>query len=392
MSQQLINRSPDLKKLQDDGYEIAIKAGHLAIPNVPYVNSKGQVRLGTLVSQLDLAGDVTAKPGTHVTMFAGGHPCDAHGRELEKIKNTSSRQEIYDDLVVDHVFSAKPAGGYADYHEKMTTYIAIISSPAKSIDPNVTATTRRVVESSDENSVFNYLDTASSRAGISYVSQKLELNNVTILGLGGSGAYVLDLVAKTPVRNIHTFDGDVFLQHNAFRGPGAPTIDKLRQVPMKVDYWADQYAPMRKGIITYPYNIDESNVDELREMDFVFLCIDGGKAKRPIIEKLEEFGIPFIDVGMGVELVDNQLHGIVRVTTSTPDKREHVRDKKRIGLTGNGEDDVYSRNIQIADLNALNAAFAVVRWKKLMGFYRDLEEEHFSAYTLDGNHITNEDQ
>lgn len=95
---------------------------------------------------------------------------------------------------------------------------------------------------------------------------------------------------------------------------------------------------------------------------------------------------------MGVELIDEQLQGIVRVTTSTVGKRDHVRDKKRIGFSGGDEDRVYSRNIQIADLNALNAALAVIKWKKLFGFYRDLEQEHFTAYTLDGNAIVNEDQ
>ena len=68
-----------------------------------------------------------------------------------------------------------------------------------------------------------------------------------------------------------------------------------------------------------------------------------------------------------------------------------MRDQKRIGLSGGGADGVYSRNIQIAELNALNAALAVIKWKKLLGFYRDLENEHFSAYTLDGNVIVNED-
>ena len=114
--------------------------------------------------------------------------------------------------------------------------------------------------------------------------------------------------------------------------------------------------------------------------------------KRPIIEKLEELGIPFVDVGMGIELVDDQLQGIVRVTTSTAKKREHVRNKKRIGLSGGDADDVYSQNIQIAELNALNAALAVIKWKKLFGFYLDLENEHFSTYTLDGNLIINEDR
>ena len=53
------------------------------------------------------------------------------------------------------------------------------------------------------------------------VTRKLSLKNVAIVGLGGTGSYVLDLVAKTPVRQIHLDDGDMFLQHNAFGSPSA---------------------------------------------------------------------------------------------------------------------------------------------------------------------------
>jgi hypothetical protein len=35
------------------------------------------------------------------------------------------------------------------------------------------------------------------------------------------------------------------------------------------------------------------------------------------------------------------------------------------------EDDPYTENIQIAELNALNATLAVLWWKKLMGVYHD---------------------
>ena len=54
-------------------------------------------------------------------------------------------------------------------------------------------------------------------------------------------------------------------------------------------------------------------------------------------------------------------------------------------------DDVYSRNVQVADLNALNATLAVIRWKKLCGFYADFDQERHSVYTIDGNHLLNED-
>ena len=392
MSPSPINRSSDLKALADDGYDVDIVSGHLVVRDVPYVNADRQVKRGILVSTLDLAGDVTTTPSTHVALFAGEHPCDQNGRELAKIKHKSKRQPISDRLVVDHSFSSKPADGYRDYHHKMTTYIAIISGPAETIDPSVTARPHRVMESDNANTVFKYVDTASSRAGITAVSDKLKLNRIAIVGLGGTGSYVLDLVAKTPVREIHIFDGDDFLQHNAFRSPGAPSLEELKAIPRKVHHHAGRYSLMRRGIVEHDIDLDASNVDALEGMDFVFICVDHGEAKVPIIEKLEELATPFIDVGMGIELVDDQFQGIVRVTASTSSKRDHVRDKKRISLSVGDADGVYSRNIQIADLNALNATLAVIKWKKLLGFYRDLENEHFSAYTLDGNSIVNEDR
>ena len=127
-------------------------------------------------------------------------------------------------------------------------------------------------------------------------------------------------------------------------------------------------------------------------MDFVFLCLDRGAAKKVIVEKLEELNLPFIDMGLGVHEVDGSLVGILRVTTSTPNQRDHVRTKNRIPLIDVPGNDDYSQNIQVADLNALNAALAVIKWKKLFGFYLDLEKEHHSTYTIDGNTVINEDQ
>ena len=50
---------------------------------------------------------------------------------------------------------------------------------------------------------------------------------------------------------------------------------------------------------------------------------------------------------------------------------------------------MYASNIQVADLNAFNALMAVIKWKKLRGFYRDLEQELHSTYTTDGNLLLN---
>ena len=75
-----------------------------------------------------------------------------------------------------------------------------------------------------------------------------------------------------------------------------------------VDYFVDLYSRMRKGLYAHPYLIDATNVHELHEMTFVFVAIDDAPAKEPIINAVVEFGIPFVDVGMGVEQVDEWLH------------------------------------------------------------------------------------
>jgi hypothetical protein len=392
MSQQLINRSPDLKRLRDEGYDLEIRSAHLLIKSVPHVNSRQEIKLGTLVSDLCLAGDTTTIPRDHVALFAGDYPCNKDGSAIKQIMNQTLNQQIDKDLVVNFSFSSKPPDGYKDYYDKMTTYIAIISNPARSIDPDVTARIFPVVESAQSESVFNYWDTASSRAGIGAATRKLEIGKLGIVGMGGTGSYLLDLIAKTPVKEIHLFDGDKFLNHNAFRSPGAPSVDELRSNPQKVNYFKEQYSKMHRHIIAHDFYVDASNVDQLREMSFVFLSLDRGGNKRLIIERLEEWGIPFIDVGLGVDLVDEAIGGILRVTTSTANKREHVWTKQRVPFSNEDAGNDYSRNIQIADLNALNATLAVIKWKKLAGFYRDLEQEHYSVYTIDGSMLTNEDQ
>lgn len=393
MSYQLINHSSDLKRLRDEGYNLEIRSGYLLIKDVPYVNSRIEVKRGTLVSTLTLAGNMTTKPDDHVVCFAGDYPCHEDGKEIEQIRNQSVSQLLAEGVPVDHRFSAKPqpAGNYENYYTKMTTYVSILSGPASIIIPGIKANTFPIIETGkeDKECVFNYIDTASSRAEISLITEKLGLRKVAIVGLGGTGSYVLDLIAKAPIREIHLFDGDVFLQHNAFRSPGAPSIDDLKMKPFKATYFKNLYSKMHRGIFDHSVPISLENIDQLGEMDFVFLCIDTGHAKKLIINKLEEFRISFVDVGMGIYQTDCALAGIVRTTTSTPQKRDHLQT--RVSFSDDEAPNEYASNIQIADLNSLNAALAVIKWKKIFGFYNDLECEHNSTYTIDGNTISNGD-
>jgi hypothetical protein len=234
------------------------------------------------------------------------------------------------------------------------------------------------------------VDTASSRAGINSVSEKLRPRKVAIIGLGGTGSYILDLISKSPLREIRIFDDDVFYSHNAFRAPGAAAYDDFSGCPTKVAYYAARYSKLHKHIIPYEVRIDASNMHLLEGIDFVFICVDDGAARRAIIENLHARDIQFIDVGMDVMMVvdENSLIGVVRVTTSSAKKRDHVLDGKRVPLAPRAPDDEYRQNIQIADLNALNAVLAVIKFKKLYGVYQDCEGEHHGTYTLNANLLT----
>jgi tRNA A37 threonylcarbamoyladenosine dehydratase len=354
---------------------------------IPYVNASKEVRNGTLVSTLTLAGDVTAAPDTHVMHFAGDQPCNRDGTEISSIKHSTGRATM-GGVTIERSFSNKPPNGYKDYYEKVRRYADIISAPAKALDPAASVTP--LAARAPDDSVFEYLDNATSRVGIGEASKKLELAAVAVVGLGGTGSYVLDFVAKTPVKQIHLFDGDVYLQHNAFRAPGAASIEDLRAKPKKVDYFYQTYSKMHRGIVRHPYDVDASNVTELRDMAFVFLCMDPGPAKRAIVEFLEREDKPFVDVGMGLSLVDGAITGLVRTTASTQLRRDHLRVKARVSFAEE-EDGEYATNIQLADLNALNAVLAVIKWKKTLGFYHDLEKEHFTVYSLATNALLNED-
>lgn len=378
--------------MRDEGYDIEIRSGRfLLLKSVPYVNAECQIRRGVLVTPLTLAGDATTAPADHVVMFIGEHPCREDGTPIPSIRHSSSRETLDRGLVVDHRFSNKAATGPdKDFYEKMVRYVTIISGYAQVIDPTATAKVNRFVEPDDDDSVFVYADTASSNDGIAAMSRKLEISSVAIIGLGGTGSYVLDLVAKTPVKNIHLFDGEPLLQHNAFRCPGAAPIEVLRAIPDKVEYLKNQYAKMHKGIVPHPEFIDPGNIEELRGINFVFLCLDKGGVKKVIVERLLEWRIPFVDATMGVDVDQEMLGGVLTVTTVTAGKNDHV--DRRIQFSDANPDDDYSRNVQIADLNALNAALAVIKWKKEMGFYRDLRREHYATYTIDVDMLTNDEQ
>ena len=391
MSQRPIARSPDLMKLRNEGFDIRMEGGYLVVRDIPYLKSEGVIDRGKLACALSCADDVAGPPADHTAHFIGSHPCNADGTLMVEIVNSANAVVISADITTNFYLSAKPKprDNYRDFHEKITAYVRRLSEPAEDVDSTVTAKTFPFVEAAENESVFHYVDMATSRADLGEVSRKLLLGRVAILGLGGTGSYILDLISKTPVGEIHLFDGDTFSQHNAFRAPGAASGAELLPRPYKVDYFHGIYSKMRKGIVPHREFVSDENLDKLTGMDFVFMSMEAGPVKARVAEKLLAQGTPFIDVGMGVYLKNGALGGTLRTTVGTSAKYDHLADL--MPCTDGGLKNEYDKNIQIADLNALNAAFAVIRWKKIFGFYADQRGEHYSTYAITRNETNNEE-
>ena len=216
---------------------------------------------------------------------------------------------------------------------------------------------------------------------------KLADKKIAIVGLGGTGSYILDLVAKTPVKEIHLFDGDIFNQHNAFRAPGATKKEIFSKNVTKTSYLKDIYSNLHKGVIEHVEYISNSNKEVLKQFDFAFISIDSGKAKKIIVDELIKNNIPFIDTGIGIRKMDDILAGEIRIS---------LFDKSNYGEVSNyidfeqDNDDVYSSNIQIAECNCLNATLSVIKWKKYFEVYADVVNKFQDGYSIEMGEIVHE--
>jgi hypothetical protein len=200
---------------------------------------------------------------------------------------------------------------------------------------------------------------------------------VAIVGLGGTGAYILDLIARTHLEQIALFDDDKVHMHTIFRMPGFIPRPFGKK---KVTVLAQHYGQWRLGIEPIAERVTEQNIDRLASFDFVFVSVDSGPSRRLIVDWLSLKGIPFVDCGMGLNRVVGGLNGTVRITGV--DRQAYERTIGTAYLpTNDAKEDEYRKQGQIAELNALNAALAVVRFKQHFGLFARVEDSVW--YTLE---------
>ena len=381
MSTSLISRSDDLSALVNRGYRVRIRGAYLVVEGIPYITADGAVGRAAIVSGLELADGRTSAPGDHTVWWTGEMPYTADGQSLKDhlvCSQWSGGRDLGEGILARMRWSRKPRRkggerGYKDYREKIETYVEEVAGHADNrlpgvldaarlgANPEVAAKTR-----------FKYLNTGTYRSGIKGIENRIEDEIVAVIGVGGSGSYLVDILMKTDVQELHTYDRDVLKQHNAFRIAGAARIEELQGNTPKVTWHRERYAAVREeGVHAHARSIDEAAAGELARFTTVFIAVDDLTKRRQIQRMCEAAGALHIAVGIGVDLEgekNDQLGGMVKVETGFCSSERFNKSEGQIGAEA-PEDGVYG-NIQTVELNMLSAALAIVEWKARRGLYR----------------------
>jgi hypothetical protein len=377
--QELANRNRFVQDLEGQGYLLDFIGGYFVIYGLPYLNARGELVYGDWASPVDLSTDGSLDaPSNHQAWFRGGRPHDQNGRPL-RLGGGEDKVQVAEDFVADHSFSYKllddtgRVRAYRSFEEKVVTYLDTITAPALAAFPDASPLQALERKATEQGTPLRLPDTLSSRYHMNDVSRLLVGKKVAIVGLGGTGSYILDFVARTHLAEIALFDDDTVHVHTLFRFPGY--IPRAAIGMLKVDALFMQYANWHGNIVAIPERVTNANIEKLRNVDFVFLALDDGPSRILIADWLSANGIPFVDCGMGLNRVAEGLNGVVRVT-GTDRAAFEATAKTRFLPGGDPEGGEYRKQGQIAELNALNAALAVVRFKQHFGVYDRENQSH----------------
>lgn len=369
-------------RLVADGYDMVLENGHLVVRRLPYLAPSGLRRDGRLVLPVNTTGGVVADATDHRIWFAGDEPRDERGTVLAG----SDPHGFGNGETANYLLSFKPpSGAYQSLDEKIRTYARILRDAARETDSSVTDTPGGSLQVVPDDLPFVYSDTNTTRAGLTNLNNLFRGHTIAIVGLGGTGSYILDQVAKTWVDRIILIDGDEFENHNAFRAPGAAAHDVVLAKPNKAVHFAGEYSRMHTGITAHPVDLTFDNLDLLNGATFVFLAAADGEARPEIMRWLGEHEVPFIDVGMSFRQGTGGLTGMAKVAAYLPGEDAPLPTAPP---KPPGEDD-YTSNVQVAELNAINANLAVIRWKRHLGFYATHESTNLTMFKLYLNELRN---
>ena len=356
------------------GWHIEVSGDHIAVSGVPYRNQDGasgvcQVTVWVHEDGRTMAAPPNGSGATHAAMLGGvigGKACHANGDPVGNVIWTDNAHECVISIKLD-------SGNYADAWHALLSYSSIVAAAAQAGGEQ---------EPQPVDRVFQFEILGENTPDIKEWKDKASGQKIGIVGLGGVGLWLLDLMSKTDVSEIRIWDGDNIEGRNLVRAPGWAGQDAIGK--NKAAYFGQLYSKFRTGISICPEYLDPDSPSDLFDgLDFVFIAIDRSYTRGTLCERLEEAGVSFVDVGMGIERRHGEVRGSLQVFFSGRDP-----GRWRIGIptiVGAGEHEYHV--LQLADLAALNASLAVGVWRRHIEQYAEDSEEWLVRYLVESNTV-----
>lgn len=359
------------QEAQRRGWTIEVHPNRISVRKVPYRKKDGeagkcQIWVETQDDGLSMKAPENSGGASHAARLRGvdkGYAYQATGEPVGNVLWTDETKEC--------VISIKRDDGeYVNAWHALAVYTARVAGEVGVRDrEQVERIFEFEIAGEDSRDMRNWRDRAREQ-------------RIGIVGLGGVGLWILDLMSKTDVREIRIWDGDEIEGRNLVRAPGWASQDAIGK--NKAEYFGEQYGRIRKGIsIQGQYWRSDDSEDRFEGLDFVFVAVDKAEVRTALCEKLEGKRVPFIDVGMGIERRVDRVRGSCQVFLSGKDPA-----RWRVGIPtaeGAGEQEYYK--LQLADLGALNAALAVGMWRRHIEQYEAEKRDWLIRYQIETNDL-----
>ena len=234
MSNSLISHNEDLSRLKKEGYHIKVCGAYLIIENIPYLTKDSTIKKADIVTSLDIDPSTQIikqlnDHSDHTVWWTGEMPYTAEGKSMKEdlcCEEWSNGHDLGKGIIAYTRWSKKirqggKKRGYKDYYEKIETYVNEVSFHAENKTPGILALSKsgKSIEI-DLSTRFAYINTSLYRNGTKGIEDKISDEVIAVIGVGGTGSYLVDILSKTNIKELHLYDDDIMETNSAFRLAG----------------------------------------------------------------------------------------------------------------------------------------------------------------------------
>ncbi len=211
--------------------------------------------------------------------------------------------------------------------------------------------------------------------------------HVAIVGLGGVGAWIADIVVKADPKEIHGWDYDCIEPKNILRMPGGLDPNVWIGRP-KADWFQETYSLIHTNVHAHNVKVSSENVHKVIEgTSFAFVAVDEADDRMMVCDALANTGIPFVVSGLSLVREDKQIKVSMRIVAAHVGVSSWREAIPQVGQAG--QDDYGS--LDLPDVYSMNAGWAIQSWRKMRGqFWQEQREECLDYSASDQSLIVRE--